>query len=92
MFYLVETKNQLNKLTDKLNASLTRSLRGYDFDQATNSFQATGEDRLIQFKGLCDISTNNQICMLPHNLKAYDNLILLWLNLLIREQLGNLYL
>ena len=51
-----------------------QTLRGYDFDEETNSFQATGEDRLIQFKGLCDISTNNQICMLPHNLKAYDNL------------------
>ena len=26
MFYLIETKNQLDKLTDKLNASLTRYL------------------------------------------------------------------
>ena len=50
------------------------TLRGYEFDPDTDTFQASNEDKLIQFQGLCDISTNNQICMLPHNLKAYDYL------------------
>ena len=49
-------------------------LRGYEFNADQEQFIVTPEDRLIQFQGLCDISTNNQICMLPHNLKAYDNL------------------
>ena len=49
-------------------------LQGFEFIKRSQSFQSTSKKRKIQFKGLCDISTNNQICMLPHNLKAYDYL------------------
>ena len=54
--------------------SKIQHLRGYEFNEDSEKFMATEGDRFIQFKGLCDISTNNQICMLPHNLKAYDAL------------------
>jgi hypothetical protein len=61
--------NSTAHLTSKI-----QKLHGYEFDKESQSFQGAEKARLIQFKGLCDISTNNQICMLPHNLKAYDYL------------------
>ena len=92
MFYLIETKNQLEKLTDKLNASLTRYLEVIQVNDNTHPalaeiiaiyLEVDGEDFIIPINHLECINWDKDTMfnvLSNYKFKVYDKKAALHLN------------